>query len=75
MLAVDLGRFLEFLKRLSANLTVVGQLLDLEHTAIGSESNLAQLGQIFEASAHLEVVGIVDGGFGPQAPTLFMVLF
>src|SRR5438477_8623938 len=74
MLAVDLGRFLEFLKGLGADLTVMGELLDWEHTAIGSESNLAQLGQVVEASAHPEVVGIIDGSFRAQASTLFMVL-
>jgi hypothetical protein len=40
-------------------------LLDLEHAPVGGEADLAQGGQVFEASAHPEVVGVVDRGFGP----------
>ena len=42
MLAVDLGRFLKFSKRLSSDVAVVGELLDLEHAPIGGEADLAQ---------------------------------
>ena len=78
MLAVDLGRFLELIKRLGPDVAVVGQLLDLEHAPVGGEADLAQGRQVFEASAHPEVVGVVDRGFGPQPCALrlaFMVLF
>jgi hypothetical protein len=78
MLAVDLGRFLELIKRLGPDVAVVGQLFDLQDASVGGEANLAQAGQILEASAHPEVVGVVDRGFGPQPCALrlaFMVLF
>ena len=64
MLAVDLGRFLEFIERLGSDVAVVSQLLDLEHAPIGGKANLAQRREVFEASAHPEVVGVVEGGFG-----------
>ena len=41
MLAVDLGRFLELIKRLGSDVAVVGQLLDLEHAPVGGEADLA----------------------------------
>ena len=41
MLAVDLGRFLEFFKGLSAEVAVVSQLLDLQDPAVGGEADLA----------------------------------
>jgi hypothetical protein len=52
MLAVDLGRFLQFLKRLGSDAAVVSQLLDLEHTPVGGEADLAERRQVLEASAH-----------------------
>ena len=45
---------MEFSKRLGADVAVVSQLLDLQDPAIGSEADLAQGGQIFEAAAHPE---------------------
>ena len=75
MLAVDLGRFLEFIKGLSSDRAVMSQLLDLEQALVGGEADLAQCRQVFEASAHREVVGVVDRGFGPQPSAFFMVLF
>jgi len=74
MLAVDLGRGLEFGKRLAADMAVVRHLLDLQHPAVGGKANLAQGGQVFEEAAHPEVIGVVDRGFGSQRPTFFMVL-
>jgi len=75
MLAVDRGRLLELIKRLGADVAVVGELFDLQHAAVGGEANLAQGRQVFEASAHPEVVGVVDRGFGPQRPAFLVVLF
>ena len=66
VLAVDLGRFLELIKRLGSDVAVVVQLLDLEHAPVGGEADLAQGRQVFEAAAHPEVVGVVDRGFGSQ---------
>ena len=78
MLAVDLGRLLELIKRLGPEVAIVGQLLDLEYAPVGGEADLAQGRQVFEAAAHPEVVGVVDRGFGSQPGALglaFMVLF
>src|SRR4029453_5680660 len=53
---------------LRADSAVVAGFLDLEHAAVGRKADLAQLGQIAQKAPHAEVVGVVDGGFGTQAP-------
>ena len=37
-LAVDLGQFLEWIKRLGPDVTIVSQLLGLEHAPVGDEA-------------------------------------
>src|ERR1700739_955125 len=45
-----------------------------EAPAIGGKPAHAQLGQVDEAPADAEVVGIVDGGLGTQRPVFLVVL-
>jgi hypothetical protein len=52
----------------------VRQALDFQDPAVGGHADLAQGRQVLEASAHPEVIGVVDRGFGPQRPTLLVVL-
>src|SRR5580700_9422009 len=52
----------------------MAQTLDFEQPAIGRKADLAQLRQVVQALADAEVVAVVDGRFGPQGPTLLVVL-
>jgi hypothetical protein len=65
---------LELFERLGSDVAVVSELLDLEDAPIGGEANGAQGVEVVEASAHPEVVGVVDRGFGPQPSTFLVVL-
>ena len=74
MLAIDRGRLLEFFKGRAADLAVMAEFLHLQYPAIGREANLPQFRQVLDAPAHPEIVGIIDRGFGPQRPTLLVIL-
>jgi hypothetical protein len=42
--------------------------------SVGSKADLSQRRQIAERTTDLEIVGVVDGGFGAKGLTFFMVL-
>ena len=52
----------------------MAEFLDLQHAPVGGEADLAQPGQVVQPTPDAEVVGVVDGGFGPQRPALFVIL-
>lgn len=53
----------DFLEFGFAEHRVVAQSLDVEKTPVGPKTDLAQVGEILEPPAHVEVVGVVDDGF------------
>ena len=73
-LAVDADRLADGINVALADETVVAQVFDAQQAPVGGEADLPQCGQIDESPADGEVVGIVDGGFGPQGLTFFVVL-
>jgi hypothetical protein len=63
---VDGDGFLHVLEGCFADEAVVTDALDVEQTSVGRKADLAQIFEIFDASADGEVACIVDGGFGAE---------
>ena len=73
-LVVDDDGSLQVLEGRFADKTVMADALDVEQTSVGGKADLAQVFEIFDASADGEVAGIVDGGFGAEGLVLFVIL-
>ena len=43
----------------------MADFFDLEQTAVGLKTDLAQCGQVAQALADIKIAGVVDSGFGP----------
>src|SRR3978361_1421286 len=65
---------LHVLERCFADEAVVADALDVEQTSVGCKADLAQFWEIFDASADVEVAGVVDGGFGSKRLSLLVIL-
>ena len=50
-----------------ADEAVVTDALDVKQTSVGRKADLAQLFEIFDASADREIAGVVDGSFQFEA--------
>ena len=61
--ALAIGRdwIIDVLEAILGEDAVMAEALDFEEAAIGGKTNLAQLGQVDQALADAEVVGVVDG--------------
>ncbi len=53
---------------------VVAETFELEQASIGGEADLAQLRQVGQALADLEVGSVVDRGLGPQRAAFLVIL-
>src|SRR3954470_5999850 len=73
-LSIDYDRPLQVLERCFADEAVVADALDVKQTSVGRKANLAQFGEIFDASANFEVAGIVDGRLGSKRLSLLVIL-
>src|SRR5579863_3416686 len=73
-LAAGCHRALDGSQCVLAEDAVMAQALDFEHSPIGRKPDLPQLGQIVQALANPEVVGVVDGCLGAQGPVFLVVL-
>jgi hypothetical protein len=58
------NRTVDGLEGVFAEDAVVAQAFDFEEPAIGGKADLAQLGEVVEALANPEVIGVVDRGLG-----------
>ena len=67
-------RLVDLLKGIFSQEAIVADLLDVQKTSVGLKADLPQSGQVFQPFANVEVTGIVDGGFGAQSTTFFMIL-
>jgi len=67
-------RALEAGEGLRPEAVVVADGFHFQDPPVGREADRAQLGQVVEEPPHLEVIGVVDGGFGPQRRTPFPAL-
>ena len=65
-LVVDSDGLLQVLEGRFADEAVVTDALDVEQTSVGGKADLAQFGEIVDASADGEVAGVVDRGFGAE---------
>src|SRR5207342_1996032 len=66
--------FLHVLEGSFADEAVVTDALDVEQTSVGRKADLAQVLEIFDASANGEVAGVVDRGFRSKGLPLLVVL-
>ncbi len=66
-------RSLELFESGASDLAVVGEGFDLQYLAIGSKANFPQTRKVDQPTAHVEVVGVVDGGLGAQGAPLLVV--
>ena len=66
--------FLHVLEGSFADEAVVTDALDVEQTSVGRKADLAQVLEIFDASANGEVQGVVDRGFRSKGLSLLVVL-
>ena len=57
-----------------ADQAVVAQVFDAQEASVGGKADLPQRGEIAKSPTDLEVVGVVDGGFGPERLAFFVVL-
>ena len=57
-----------------ADQAIVAQLFDAQEASVGGKADLPQGGQIAERATDLEIVRVVDGGFGPERLAFFVVL-
>ena len=73
-LVVDEDGGRDDVERVFADQTIVAQGFDTQEAPVGSKADLPQGGQILESSTDLEVVGVVDGGFGAQGLPCLVVL-
>src|SRR5229473_4558085 len=73
-LVVDGDGSLQVLEGCLADEAVVTDALDVEQTPVGGKADLAQFGEIVDASADGEVAGVVDGGLGSKSLPLLVVL-
>src|ERR687898_198818 len=53
---------------------VVVESLDAEEAPVGGEADLAECGQVGQPLPDLKIVAVVDGGFGAQRSSLFVIL-
>ena len=57
-----------------ADQAVVAQIFDAQQASVGGKADLPQGGEIVKSPTDLEVVGVVDRGFGPERLVFFVVL-
>ena len=69
-----LDRAVDAAKGILGEDAVKAEALDFEQSAVGGKADVAQFGQVMQAFADAEVVGIVDGGLGAQGALLLVVL-
>src|SRR5260370_18507337 len=73
-LVVDGDGSLQVLEGRLADEAVVTDTLDVEQTSVGGKADLAQFGEVVDASADGEVAGVVDSGLGSKSLPLLVVL-
>ena len=69
-----LDRAVDAAKGILGEDAVKAEALDFEQSAVGGKADVAQSGQVMQAFADAEVVGIVDGGLGAQGALLLVIL-
>src|SRR3989304_2166935 len=67
-------RLVDLLKGIFSQKAIMADVLDVQKASVGLKADLPQSGQVLQPFADLKVTGIVDGGFGAQGTTFFMVL-
>jgi hypothetical protein len=65
---------LELLQSLFGENRILRDGLDLEYAPVGLKPNFAECWQVMETLAKVEVVGVVDGGFGTQRLACLVIL-
>src|SRR3990172_10943333 len=73
-LGVDDDGLGEGVEVIVADQAVVAQIFDAQEAPVGGKADLPQGGQIAERTTDLEVIRVVDGGFGPKGLPFFVVL-
>jgi len=73
-LAIDLDRLHHLIKGILTDEAIVGDLLDVQQTSIGSKADLPQSGQILQALADGEIARVVDGRLGAECASFFVIL-
>src|SRR3954470_4821106 len=73
-LSIDHDRSLQVLERCFADEAIVADAFDVEQTSVRRKADLAQFREIFDASADVEVAGVVDGRFGSKRLSLLVIL-
>src|SRR5262245_41485050 len=64
---------LHLMERSFADEAIVTDALDVEQTSIGREADDAELVEIFDTSADVEVASVIDGGFGSRGLAFLML--
>jgi hypothetical protein len=70
-LGVDDAGLRQRVERIVADQAVVAQVFDAQEAPVGGKADLPQCGQIAQSPTDLEVVRVVDGGFGAECLTVF----
>jgi hypothetical protein len=73
-LGVDDGGLGQGIQVIVTDQAVVAKIFDAQEASVGGKADLPQGGQIAERTTNLEVIGVVDGGFGAKGLPFFVVL-
>src|SRR4051794_9879467 len=73
-LASDFDRAYHLSESILPDGAIVGDLLDIQQTSVGSKADLPQSGQVLQAFSDREVARVVDCRFGAQGASFFVIL-
>ena len=67
-------RLLKLLEGVFADGAVMADALDVQETSVGLKADLSQGAEVVQPFTDGEVVRVIDGGFGAQSASFFMIL-
>ena len=67
-------RAVDGMERIFGQHAIMAQALDFQQSAVGRKAYFAQLRQVVQPLADVEVVGVVDGRLGSQRPIFLVIL-
>src|SRR5215471_4455716 len=73
-LAVDEGGLLKAIEGFLGQDTMMAEAFDFEQLTVDTVAQVAQVGEVIDPLAYVEVLGVVDGGLGGQGVFFFEVL-